>query len=153
MQNHYNLAYREEEREMIPYCVDSGVGCIPWSPLARGFLSGSRKKGEEKETTRSKSDPFADDYYFRDYDWPVLDRLLEVAGKLKVPPAQVALAWLLHKPGVTAPIIGCTKSKHLEDAIAALNKKLDNDQLNFLEELYKPHPILGNNVNTAQKKS
>jgi len=142
MQNHYNLIYREEEREMIPFCIDSGVGCIPWSPLARGFLTGSRKRGTEKETERAKSDPFAD-MYFQEYDFVILDRVLELAGKLNIPPAQLALAWILHKPGVTSPIIGCTKSSHLEDALQALKIKLTSEQMNFLEEAYKPHPVLG----------
>jgi len=142
MQNHYNLAYREEEREMIPFCIDSGVGCIPWSPLARGFLTGSRKRGAEKETVRSESDPFADKLYFQEYDWVIVDRLIELAAKINVPPAQLALAWILHKPGVTSPIIGCTKSSHLDDAVAALKIKLTSEQINFLEEAYKPHPAV-----------
>lgn len=153
MQNHYNLVYREEEREMIPFCVESGVGCIPWSPLARGFLTGSRKRGSEKETERSKTDPFADQMYFQEYDWPIVDRVVELASKLNVPPAQIALAWILHKPGVTAPIIGCTKLSQLDDAIAAAKIKLTPEQINFLEELYKPHPVLGIGPYNFTKKS
>jgi len=142
MQNHYNLAYREEEREMIPFCVDNGVGCIPWSPLARGFLTGSRKKGEEKATARATSDPFADEMYFQEYDWPILDRVTQLAQKKGVSQAKIALAWLLHKPGVVSPIFGCTSIKHLEEAVASLSVKLDQDDMKFLEELYQPHPVL-----------
>jgi len=109
----------------------------------RDFLTGTRKKGAEKETTRSKDDPFADKYYFNDEDWVIADRVCEVAGKLKVPPAQVALAWLLQKPGIVAPIIGCTKQQHLDDALGALQVKLNEEQVKFLEEKYVPHKLLG----------
>jgi len=143
MQNHYNLVYREEEREMIPFCIDNGVGCIPWSPLARGFLCGTRKRGAEKATERSKDDPFADNMYFQECDWVIVDRVIELAGKLGVLPAQLALAWILHKPGVVSPIIGCSKQQHLDDALAALNLKLTEEHLKFLEEKYVPHKILG----------
>ena len=119
MQNHYNLVYREEEREMIPQCIDQGVGVIPWSPLARGLLAGNRTREGERLTTRAKTDPFADSLYTPDLDFAVIDRVGEVAAERGVAPAQVALAWLLHKPGVTAPIVGATKLEHLEDALAA----------------------------------
>jgi len=143
MQNHYNLVYREEEREMIPLCLAEGVGLVPWSPLARGFLSGSRKRGDERETARARSDEFADKLYFRDEDFDVLDVLLEVAKARDLPPARVALAWLMSRPGVVAPIIGATKLPHLEDAVAALDVKLSADEIARLEAPYKPHPILG----------
>ena len=114
MQNHYNLVYREEEREMIPLCLDQGVGVIPWSPLARGVLAGNRTREGERLTTRAGSDEFADYLYDQPTDFDVVERVAEVAGERGVPPAQVALAWLLHKPGVTAPIVGATKLEHLE---------------------------------------
>ena len=115
MQNHYNLLYREEEREMIPLCLDQGIGVIPWSPLARGVLAGNRTRSGEKRTTRAGSDQFADYLYAQPTDFDVVDRVVEVAGERGVPPAQVALAWLLHRPGVTAPIVGATKVGHLDD--------------------------------------
>jgi aryl-alcohol dehydrogenase-like predicted oxidoreductase len=140
MQNHYNLIYREEEREMIPQCLDQGVGLIPWSPLARGLLARSRDDGS---TTRARTDPFLGSLYRPDLDPPVVDRLGEVAGKLGVPPAQVALAWLLGKPGVTAPIVGATKLGHVEDALAAEALALAEEQVERLEEPYVPHPVSG----------
>jgi aryl-alcohol dehydrogenase-like predicted oxidoreductase len=143
MQNHYNLVYREEEREMIPQCIDQGVGVIPWSPLARGLLAGNRGRGGEKHTTRSQTDAFADNLYKPELDWPVIDKLGEVAERREVPTAQVALAWLLHKPGVTAPIIGATKLHHLEDAIAAEALELDAEEIEALESEYQPHEIAG----------
>jgi 1-deoxyxylulose-5-phosphate synthase len=143
MQNHYNLLYREEEREMIPQCIDEGVGIIPWSPLARGFLAGTRTRGGERRTPRAETDPVQDDLYGRLEDFDVIDRLRQVAGARGVPPAQVALAWLLHKPGVTAPIVGATKLAHLEDALAASNLTLAADEIAQLEEPYRPHPVLG----------
>jgi aryl-alcohol dehydrogenase-like predicted oxidoreductase len=142
MQNHYNLIYREEEREMIPQCVDMGVGCIPWSPLARGMLTGTRERGGVKHTTRANTDGFGDMLYSDD-DFDVVDRLNEVASELGQPPAQVALAWLLHKPGVTSPIIGATKLNHLEDAVKAADLTLDDAAIEKLEELYVPHAIAG----------
>jgi 1-deoxyxylulose-5-phosphate synthase len=150
MQNHYNLVYREEEREMIPLCIAEGVGCVPWSPLARGFLSGSRKRGDEKPTARARSDEFADKLYFRDEDFDVLDALLEVAQARDVPPARVALAWLLSRPGVVAPIVGATKLPHLEDAAAALELRLSGDEIARLEAPYQPHPILGHDQPTPR---
>lgn len=143
MQNHYNLVYREEEREMIPLCLDEGVGLIPWSPLARGFLAGNRRRQDKGETTRARSDDFAHRLYYGDDDFKVVDRVAEIAQKRGVPNAQVALAWLLQKPGVTAPIVGATKPVHLADALAALDLKLDADEIKALEEPYRPHPVLG----------
>jgi aryl-alcohol dehydrogenase-like predicted oxidoreductase len=143
MQNHYNLVYREEEREMIPQCVDQGVGVLPWSPLARGLLAGSRTSSGERLTTRSRTDPFLDSLYRPDLDVPVVDRAAAVAAEAGVSPAQVALAWLLHKPGVTAPIVGATKLEHVDDALAAESLALGEEQIAQLEEPYVPHPVSG----------
>jgi aryl-alcohol dehydrogenase-like predicted oxidoreductase len=143
MQNHYNLIYREEEREMIPLCLDQGVGVIPWSPLARGMLAGNRSRDGEKLTARAQSDAFGDSLYKPELDWPVVDRLTEVAERRGLPSAQVGLAWLLQKPGVTAPIVGATKLGHLEDALAASEVTLSEDEVAALEERYVPHPIAG----------
>jgi aryl-alcohol dehydrogenase-like predicted oxidoreductase len=143
MQNHYNLLYREEEREMIAQCLDQGVGVIPWSPLARGFLTGTRTREGERRTTRAETDGFQDLLYGRPEDFDVIDRLSEVAAERGVPPAQMALAWLLHKPGVTAPIVGATKLEHLEDALAAAELTLSAEEIARLEEPYLPHPVLG----------
>jgi aryl-alcohol dehydrogenase-like predicted oxidoreductase len=143
MQPHYNLLYREEEREMIPQCLDQGVGVIPWSPLARGVLAGNRSREGERKTTRAGSDEFADWLYSQPTDFDVVDRVVELAGERAVKPAQVALAWLLHKPGVTAPIIGATKLSHLEDALAAADLALSDEEIARLEEPYVPHPVLG----------
>ena len=143
MQNHFNLLYREEEREMIPQCIDQGVGVIPWSPLARGFLTGTRTREGERRTTRAETDAFQDVLYGRPEDFDVIDRLNEVAGERFDSPAQVALAWLLHKPGITAPIVGATKLEHLEEAIAAANLSLSAEEIERLEEPYVPHPVLG----------
>ena len=145
MQNHYNLVYREEEREMIPLCRAHGIGLIPWSPLARGFLAGNRSSASNDwgETMRAKSDDYAHGLYFADSDFSVVDRVVELAGRRGASPVQVALAWMLRKPGVTAPIVGTTKLEHLDAAIAALDLKLDDDECAFLEELYAPHTVLG----------
>jgi 1-deoxyxylulose-5-phosphate synthase len=143
MQPHYNLLYREEEREMIPLCLDSGVGVIPWSPLARGVLAGNRSRGGERHTTRAGNDDFADWLYAQPTDFDVVDRVVEVADERGVKPAQVALAWLLQKPSVTAPIIGATKPNHLEDALGALEIELSEAEVQRLEEPYVPHPVLG----------
>ena len=143
MQNHYNLVYREEEREMIPQCIDQGVAVLPWSPLARGLLAGTRTRKGERLTTRAKTDSFGDSLYTPDIDFSVVDRAVEVAAALGVPSAQVALAWLLRKPGVTAPIIGATKIEHLEDALAAEQLVLSEDAIVQLEEPYVPHAISG----------
>jgi aryl-alcohol dehydrogenase-like predicted oxidoreductase len=142
MQNHYNLLYREEEREMIPQCVDQGVGVIPWSPLARGVLTGNRTRGGERHTTRANSDAFGDTLY-SEADFDVVDRVAEVARERGVPQAQVALAWLLHRPGVTAPIVGATKLSHLADALAAEELELTEKEMSRLEEPYLPHAVLG----------
>jgi 1-deoxyxylulose-5-phosphate synthase len=143
MQNHYNLIYREEEREMIPQCIDQGVGVIPWSPLARGVLAGNRTRSGERRTTRSGTDPFGDSLYSSDADFDVADRCAEVAADRGVPSAQMALAWLLHRPGVTAPIVGATRLGHLEDALAAEGLELTGEEMQRLEEPYVPHPVLG----------
>ena len=143
MQDHYNLAYREEEREMIPLCIDQGIGLIPWSPMARGFFAGNRKRGGGGETTRAQSDPFANGLYFRDEDFDVADRAAEVANERGVTGSQIALAWILNKPHVHSPIVGATKMDHLDQAIAALDIQLSDEELKQLEEPYKPHPILG----------
>jgi aryl-alcohol dehydrogenase-like predicted oxidoreductase len=143
MQNHYNLIYREEEREMIPQCLDQGVGVLPWSPLARGLLAGNRTREGERRTTRAQTDAFADYLYRPEVDFTVIDRLGEVAAERGAPPAQVALAWLLHKPGVTAPIVGATKLEHLEDALAAAELTLSDEEMARLEEPYVPHAIAG----------
>jgi aryl-alcohol dehydrogenase (NADP+) len=143
MQNHLNVAYREEEREMLPLCIDEGVGVVPWSPLARGFLAGNRSRDKEGPTTRAKSDALAQEYYFQPGDFDVLDRVIQLAKKHGVTPAQIALAWLLNKPGITGPIVGASKMAHLEEAVAAVEIKLSDDEMAFLEEPYKPHAILG----------
>ncbi len=143
MQNHYNLVYREEEREMNPLCQAEGIGIIPWSPLARGFLAGNRKKGEADPTARAKSDDFAHRMYYEDADYAIVDRVVALAEAKGVKPAQIALAWLLHRSEVTAPIIGATKMYQLEEAIAAVDIKLSSDEMKQLEELYQPHPVLG----------
>ncbi len=143
MQNHYNLIYREEEREMIPQCVDQRVAVIPWSPLARGMLGGNRTRSGERVTTRAQSDSFGDTLYKPEIDFDVIERADEVASARGVSTPQVALAWLLHKPGVTAPIVGATKIEHLEDALAAEQLSLSDDEIAALEERYVPHAVAG----------
>jgi len=143
MQNHYNLVYREEEREMIPLCLDQGVGCIPWSPLARGVLAGTRTRDGGRHTTRSSTDPFTDYLYDQPTDFDVVDAAHEVAAARGVPTAQVALAWLLAKSGVTAPIVGSTKKRHIKDALAAEELTLSAEEIAALEKPYVPHPVLG----------
>ena len=143
MQNHYNLIYREEEREMIPLCLKEGIGLLPWSPLARGFLAGNRRKEDHGETVRAKTDDLAQKMYYQDSDFTVVERVLQIAQKRGVSNAQVALAWMLQRPGVTAPIIGASKMKHLDDALAALDLKLDAAEVKTLEEPYEPHRVLG----------
>ena len=143
MQNHYNLVYREEEREMIPLCMDQGIGLIPWSPMARGFFAGDRKRDGGGETSRANNDPFAKGLYFREEDFTVADCAAEVAKERGVTASQVALAWVLNKPYVHSPIIGTTKMDQLAQAIAALDIKLSDEELKKLEEPYIPHPILG----------
>jgi 1-deoxyxylulose-5-phosphate synthase len=143
MQNHYNLVYREEEREMIPQCLDQGVGVIPWSPLARGLLAGNRTRSGDRLTTRANTDRFGDALYRPEIDFDVVDRATEVANARGLPSAQVALAWLLQRPGVTAPIVGATKLSHLEDALAAEQLSLSAEEIAALEEPYVPHAIAG----------
>ena len=143
MQNHYNLVYREEEREMIPQCIDQGVAVVPWSPLARGLLAGTRTREGERLTTRARTDPFGESLYTPEVDFAVVDRVSEVAAERGVPMAQVALAWLLHKPGVTAPIVGATRAEHLDDALAAEELALGDEEIARLEEPYVPHKVSG----------
>ena len=147
MQNHYNLVYREEEREMLPLCRAEGIAVIPWSPLARGFLTGNRQRGQAGqgggETLRSTTDELAAQMYYQDDDFAVVDAVSAIARARGVPNAQVALAWLLAQPGITAPIIGATKLPHLEDAVAALDLRLSAEELGALAAPYKPHPVLG----------
>jgi aryl-alcohol dehydrogenase-like predicted oxidoreductase len=143
MQNHYNLVYREEEREMIPQCIDQGVAVLPWSPLARGLLAGNRTREGERLTARAGTDPFGDSLYTPEVDFDVVDRVVDVAGERQVSAAQVALAWLLHKPGVTAPIVGATKEHHLAEALDAEQLTLSANEVARLEEPYAPHTISG----------
>ena len=142
MQNHYNLVYREEEREMLPLCREEGIGVIPWSPLARGFLAGNRRAGDQ--TMRAKTDQYAQQMYYADADFAVADAVVEVACEKGVKPAQVALAWLLRQPGVTAPIVGASKLEQLDDAVAALELTLSDDECRRLEAPYVPHRVLEN---------
>lgn len=143
MQNHYNLVYREEEREMMPLCRAEGIGVIPWSPLARGFLAGNRRRQDKGETARAKSDEFAHLMYYNDGDFKVVERVGEIARKRGVSNAQIALAWLLAQPGVTSPIVGASKPHHLDEAIAATELKLSEAEVKALNEPYTPHPVLG----------
>jgi aryl-alcohol dehydrogenase (NADP+) len=142
MQPQYNLVYREEEREMLPLCLSEGVGVIPWSPLARGFLAGGRTKPQEGETERARTDQISGRLYFRDADFQVLDALTEVARQHEVPNMQAALAWVLRQPAVTSPIIGATKPHHLTDAVAALSVKLTDEEMERLRKPYKPKPVI-----------
>jgi 1-deoxyxylulose-5-phosphate synthase len=143
MQNHYNLIYREEEREMLPLCRAEGIGVIPWSPLARGFLTGGRKREGYGDTRRAQTDDYAQNMYYQEADFEIAGRVAELASRRGIPAAQIALAWLLHQPGVTSPIIGASKMGHLEDAVASLEIQLTAEEINFLEERYQPHPVLG----------
>ena len=153
MQNHYNLVYREEEREMIPLCREEHVGIIPWSPLARGFLAGNRPRSPEGElpqgfvgqgeTVRGKTDASAQRLYYQESDYQVVDRVIDLAKKRGISSAQIALAWMLHKPGITSPIIGATKPHHLEEAVKALEVQLTQEEIGYLEEPYQPHQVLG----------
>jgi 1-deoxyxylulose-5-phosphate synthase len=142
MQNHYNLVYREEEREMMPLCCAEGIGVIPWSPLARGFLVGNRRSARDGDTVRAKTDDIAHEYY-GESDFAIADRTADLAQRRGVTPAQVALAWLLAKPGVTSPIVGASKLTQLDEAVAAIELRLDAGEMTFLEELYQPHRIIG----------
>ncbi|HSP14257.1 MAG TPA: aldo/keto reductase [Thermoanaerobaculia bacterium] len=141
MQNHYNLLYREEEREMIPLCVDEGIGVVPWSPLARGFLAGNRTREGWGETIRAKTDDYGQRLYYQDSDFEIVERVTELATKKGVQPIQIALAWLLHKPYVTAPIVGVSKPGQLKSLLGAFAIALDSEETKFLEECYKPHPV------------
>ena len=143
MQNHYNLVYREEEREMLPLCRDQGVGVIPWSPLARGFLAGNRTREHWGNTVRAKTDDFAKSMYFQDSDFAVASGAKTLAEGRGVTPCQIALAWLLHKPGITAPIIGASRMPQLEESVAAVEIRLSEEEISSLEEPYQPHPVLG----------
>lgn len=143
MQNHYNLVYREEEREMVPLCKDQGIGLIPWSPMARGFFAGNRKRGGGGETSRAQSDSFANELYFRDEDFVIAEHAAEVAKEHHATGSQIALAWLLNKPHIAAPIIGSSRIEHLDQAIAAAEIKLTEDEVKLLETSYQPHPVLG----------
>lgn len=143
MQNHYNLVYREEEREMIPFCIDRGIPMIPWSPLARGFLAGNRKRGEKSASLRERHDQYGHSLYYADADYDIADRVVEVAKKKGVLPIQVALAWILGKPGIAAPIISATKMEQLDQLIAGVSVKLSSEEIRAVEEPYTPHPILG----------
>ena len=142
MQPHYNLVYREEEREMLPLCQNQGIGVIPWSPLARGLLTGGRSKARN-ETKRAETDAFGKSLYGRDDDFAVADRVQEIAQERNLPAAQIALAWMLSKPVITAPIVGASKPGHLEDAVAAVGLKLTDGEIKRLEEPYQVHPVLG----------
>jgi len=145
MQNHYNLVYREEEREMIPLCIDQGVGVIPWSPLARGFLAGNRTREDWGETQRAKIDTMAQNFYYKDADWDIIDSLKAIAERIDKSPAQVALAWLMHKDGVQSPIVGATKMYQLEEAIDSVNIELSDEDMEELEAPYQVRPVLGHN--------
>jgi aryl-alcohol dehydrogenase (NADP+) len=143
MQNHYNLIYREEEREMIPLCRAEGIGVIPWSPLARGFLAGNRSRHGWGETRRARTDDYAQTMYYSEADFAVAARVEELAARRAVKPTQVALAWLLAQPGITAPIVGASRLEQLDQSVAALDITLDAGERKFLEEAYVPHPVLG----------
>lgn len=143
MQNHYNLVYREEEREMLPLCRAEGIGVIPWSPLARGFLAGNRRRGGDGETSRAKLDDYAHELYYAEHDFEIVDRVVEVAARRDVKPIQIALAWVLRQPGVTAPIIGASRLEQLDELVAALEVSLDDEECRLLEERYRPHSVSG----------
>jgi aryl-alcohol dehydrogenase-like predicted oxidoreductase len=145
MQNHYNLIYREEEREMIPLCRDLGVALIPWSPLARGFLAGNRTPDDSTagRTPRAKNDEYARRLYYREEDFAVANRLSEFASQRGESNARIGYAWLLHQPGVTAPIVGASRIAHIEEAVAATEVKLSAEEIQLLNEPYKPHTVLG----------
>lgn len=142
MQNHYNLLYREEEREMIPLCKEEGIALIPWSPLARGFLTGKYRRGETPKTARYEADKYMAERYFKPEDFGIVETVQVLAKERDATPAQIAIAWLLHK-GVTSPIVGATKEEHIEEAVRALDIRLTSDDTRRLEEGYKPHPVMG----------
>jgi aryl-alcohol dehydrogenase-like predicted oxidoreductase len=143
MQNHYNLVYREEEREMLPLCRAEGVGVIPWSPLARGFLAGNREDRGGGQTTRAKTDSFAHEWYYKEDDFAVVESVRQVAARRGVSPAQFSLAWLLQRPGVTSAIVGASKLEHLEEAVAAMKIRISEEEASIVEGAYRPHPTLG----------
>jgi aryl-alcohol dehydrogenase (NADP+) len=143
MQNHYNLVYREEEREMLPLCLEEGIGVIPWSPLARGFLAGNRRKKDFGETSRARTDEFARELYYSDGDFDVAGRVVELANRRGVKPTQIALAWLFSKPAIAAPIVGTSQLSHLDDAVEALKITLSPEDIAFVEQPYQPHVVLG----------
>jgi aryl-alcohol dehydrogenase (NADP+) len=143
MQNHFNLIYREEEREMLPLCRAAGIGIIPWSPLARGFLAGNRRREDRGETPRAKGDDYAHELYYADNDFDLVERVVEVAARRGVKPIQIALAWVLRQPGVTAPIVGASRLEQLDELVDALEISLDDEECRVLEERYRPHPVLG----------
>jgi 1-deoxyxylulose-5-phosphate synthase len=143
MQNHYNLVYREEEREMIPLCLDQGIAVIPWSPLARGFLAGNRRRGEKSASLREQHDAYGHSLYYAEADYDIADRVVEVATQKGVLPIQVALAWVLGKPGVAAPIVSATKLEQFEQLFDGMSVSLSPDEIRALEEPYTPHPVLG----------
>jgi aryl-alcohol dehydrogenase-like predicted oxidoreductase len=143
MQNHYNLVYREEEREMIPLCLDQGIAMIPWSPLARGFLAGNRKRGAKSASLREQHDQYGHSLYYADADYEIADRVVEVAKKKGVLPIQVALAWILGKPGIAAPIISATRLEQLDQLVAGVQITLTRDEVAALEQPYQPHPVRG----------
>jgi aryl-alcohol dehydrogenase (NADP+) len=143
MQNHYNLVYREEEREMLPLCRAEGIGVIPWSPLARGFLAGNRRRGSKDATPREQYDAFGHTLYYAETDYDIADRVVQVAREKGVLPIQVALAWVVQQPGISAPIIGASKLEQLDQLIEGLSITLTPDESRFLEEKYQPHPVLG----------
>jgi aryl-alcohol dehydrogenase (NADP+) len=152
MQNHYNLIYREEEREMLPLCRDEGIGVIPWSPLARGFLAGNRQKDDAAATTRAKSDDYAQKLYYTEADFTVAARVSEVAARRGVKPTQVALAWLLSRPGLTAPIVGASKLAQLDELVDAVSFTLSAEECALLEEPYQPHRILGHEFTPSRPR-
>jgi len=143
MQNHYNLVYREEEREMLPLCRDQGIAVIPWSPLARGFLAGNRDRTDRGATTRAQTDQFAHDMYYSPADFTIAERVADLAQQRGCTPSQIALAWVLSKPDVTAPIVGASKLQHLDELVAAAEIRLDGQEIALLEASYEPHRILG----------
>ncbi|MDH5403358.1 MAG: aldo/keto reductase [Candidatus Heimdallarchaeota archaeon] len=149
MQNHYNTIYREEEREVIPFCIDQGMGIIPWSPLGRGFLTGKYQRSIEANSPRYRSDPYLKSRYFHDNDFDVLDAITEVSKEQEMSIAQIALSWILHQPGITSPIIGVTKMKHLEEAIQAVSIKLNIDQIRKINEAYSSRPVIGHSYDLS----
>ncbi|MCE7736918.1 MAG: aldo/keto reductase [Candidatus Heimdallarchaeota archaeon] len=151
MQNHYNAMYREEEREVIPFCIDQGMGIIPWSPLARGFLSGKYKRNEESNATRYTSDPYLKARYFKDNDFDVVETIIAIANEENLTPSQIALSWVMHRPGITSPIIGVSKIEHLEEAIQAVEINLNKDYINRIDESYSCRPVSGHSYNQPDK--